>query len=92
MKDVNAMTNKCKLCGEPMPEGEEMFEYHGYSGNCPKPPMTTPKTKQMEERLNEYWNEHDGTHFYKDELKDFITFEINLSLSSQRERIVTTVT
>ena len=29
---------KCGLCGEPMPEGEEMFNYHGYSGPCPKPP------------------------------------------------------
>lgn len=28
----------CQLCGEPMPEGEEMFNYHGYSGDCPKPP------------------------------------------------------
>ena len=26
----------CELCGEPMPEGEEMFRYHGYSGPCPK--------------------------------------------------------
>jgi hypothetical protein len=22
-----------------MPPGEEMFKYHGYSGNCPKPPL-----------------------------------------------------
>lgn len=29
---------KCGLCGEPMPPGEEMFQYHGYSGPCPKPP------------------------------------------------------
>ncbi len=29
---------KCVLCGEPMPQGEEMFKYHGYSGPCPKPP------------------------------------------------------
>ena len=32
-------TAKCALCGEPMPEGEEMFKYHGYSGPCPKPPL-----------------------------------------------------
>lgn len=25
----------CGLCGEPMPPGEEMFKYHGYSGPCP---------------------------------------------------------
>lgn len=29
----------CKLCGEPLPEGETMFNYHGYSGPCPKPPL-----------------------------------------------------
>jgi len=28
----------CTLCGEPMPEGEEMFKYHGYSGPCPVKP------------------------------------------------------
>jgi len=22
-----------------MPEGEEMFKFHGYSGPCPKPPL-----------------------------------------------------
>jgi hypothetical protein len=25
----------CGLCGKPMPEGEEMFKFHGYSGPCP---------------------------------------------------------
>lgn len=30
---------KCKVCGEVMPWGEEMFNYHGYSGPCPKPPL-----------------------------------------------------
>lgn len=29
----------CSLCGEPMPPGEEMFKFHGYSGPCPKPPL-----------------------------------------------------
>lgn len=36
----------CKLCGEPMPVGEEMFQYHGHSGPCPTkelPDETTPK-------------------------------------------------
>lgn len=27
----------CEICGQPMPEGEEMFMYHGFSGPCPKP-------------------------------------------------------
>ena len=30
---------KCELCGEPMPPGEEMFKFHGYSGPCPKEPL-----------------------------------------------------
>lgn len=30
---------KCELCGEPMPPGEQMFKFHGYSGPCPKPPL-----------------------------------------------------
>jgi hypothetical protein len=28
--------HRCERCGEPMPEGERMFRYHGYSGPCPK--------------------------------------------------------
>lgn len=31
--------SKCELCGEPMPAGEEMFKFHGYSCACPKPPL-----------------------------------------------------
>lgn len=32
----------CELCGAPMPEGEEMFKFHGYSGACPRPPLPRP--------------------------------------------------
>lgn len=31
--------NNCELCGDPMPQGEEMFKIHGYSGPCPKPSL-----------------------------------------------------
>jgi hypothetical protein len=41
----------CTLCGEPMPEGEQMFNYHGYSGPCPKPPL--PRKKTLQEAANE---------------------------------------
>lgn len=40
---------KCKLCGEPMPPGEEMFNYHGYSGPCPKPALAQPPTRRITE-------------------------------------------
>ncbi len=35
---------RCQLCGEPMPPGEEVFNFHGYSGPCPKPPL--PKVER----------------------------------------------
>jgi hypothetical protein len=34
LKDIPAGT--CELCGQPMPPGEEMFRFHGYSGPCPE--------------------------------------------------------
>lgn len=41
-RDARAAINKakeipgiCGLCGNPMPEGETMFQYHGFSGPCP---------------------------------------------------------
>ena len=34
----------CALCGEPMPAGEVMFKYHGFSGPCPKPPLPKQRT------------------------------------------------
>ena len=29
-----------------MPVGEEMFKFHGYSGSCPKPPLSKPQQKE----------------------------------------------
>ena len=34
---------RCELCGEMLPRGEEIFNYHGYSGPCPKPPKEPTK-------------------------------------------------
>lgn len=41
-----------------MPEGEEMFYYHGYSGPCPKPPLkkekeVQPKSEKKIEKIDE---------------------------------------
>lgn len=33
----------CEICGQPMPEGEEIFTFHGYSGNCPESPADRQK-------------------------------------------------
>ena len=40
---------KCTVCGEPMPDGEEMFMYHGYSGPCPKEPLPKQKANSNDE-------------------------------------------
>jgi hypothetical protein len=45
----------CAICGEPMPEGEEMFKYHGYSGRCPKPPLPR-KASPEEARLTRIYD------------------------------------
>lgn len=34
----------CTLCGHPMPAGEEMFKFHGYSCECPSPPVSKTAT------------------------------------------------
>ena len=57
---TDADQRKCELCGEPLPEGEESFRYHGYSGPCPKPPLEIPKIGAVIEYLyrsdgSEYW-------------------------------------
>ncbi len=31
--------SNCEICGEPMPDGETMFKFHGYSVPCPKLPL-----------------------------------------------------
>jgi hypothetical protein len=36
MNEKKLREERCEICGEPMPKGEEMFKYHGYSGPCPK--------------------------------------------------------
>ncbi len=49
----------CSLCGEPMPAGEEMFKFHGYSGPCPKPPLPSPPTLEtLVRNLQAHAKEH----------------------------------
>ena len=49
-KATTVKDGNCHLCGEPMPQGEEMFNYHGYSGPCPKPPLPKVVTPQPRSR------------------------------------------
>lgn len=51
----------CELCGEPMPAGEEMFKFHGYSGPCPRPPLTkTQPVNLPDATLREFWRRVQG--------------------------------
>jgi hypothetical protein len=56
------MGAKCELCGEPMPEGEEMFKFHGYSGPCPKPPLDRPKIEEPKMAIIEASQEYCAAH------------------------------
>lgn len=44
-------TATCELCGEPMPSGEEMFKFHGYSGPCPGPALPKSPATSLELRI-----------------------------------------
>jgi hypothetical protein len=50
------MRPNCELCGEPMPAGEEVFNYHGFSGPCPKP----LKEKTVPDRDPTFVSSHNG--------------------------------
>ena len=54
---------KCELCGEPLPEGEEMFKYHGYSGSCPVPVVLNSADGEWVSagKLWELWRESGGS-------------------------------
>lgn len=63
---------KCELCGEPMPPGEEMFKFHGYSGPCPKPPLLQPhemrvvsEKKELDSKLDKLTEFHKSETFAK---------------------------
>lgn len=52
---------KCDLCGEPMPPGEEMFKFHGYSGDCPKPAAIGGNSTQLGDKTTNL--RHDAEHY-----------------------------
>lgn len=68
----NKAEKMCELCGEPMPAGEEMFKYHGYSGPCPVKPGPVELWNPIEGpseslppifsrgRLMEFWKQNGG--------------------------------
>jgi hypothetical protein len=43
--------NNCEICGDPMPQGEEMFKFHGYSGPCPRRQVPLPKAPSEAHKL-----------------------------------------
>lgn len=60
----------CELCGDPMPKGEEMFKFHGYSGPCPKPPIP-----RGEDTLQDY--------FERAEVSEIIDFHLRIIRSPE---------
>ena len=54
--------NRCELCGEPMPPGEEMFQYHGHSGPCPKPPLQKDFSPTAMDAVRAFVDWHEMDH------------------------------
>lgn len=52
----------CEMCGDPMPPGEEMFRFHGYSGPCPKPPLERAEPTLSDDVLLRFWQSVQGPH------------------------------
>lgn len=44
-------TPLCGLCNQPMPKGEEMFQYHGYSGACPETGVPEAEARAKKKEL-----------------------------------------
>lgn len=55
-----------------MPAGEEMFKFHGYSGNCPKPPLPKEILWRSERIDDEEGEIHYEAHGPKD---SYVRFE-----------------
>ena len=49
--------------------------------------MKTKLTPQENKLIDEYWNEHDGDTFYKDELKELISQIKSNAVEKEKERI-----
>ena len=73
----------CELCGEPMPEGEEMFKFHGYSGPCPWPvkivsmqPEPTPPAPDLSALwvLVDEWRRPERTTYRHRQHDDGVTY------------------
>ena len=63
----------CELCGDPMPIGEEMFKFHGYSGPCPKPPLPSQQGRCRDKR-----------HFWPDDSAEGDTCDCGAVVSLHR--------
>lgn len=78
---------RCEICGEPMPAGEEMFKYHGYSGLCPAPrkPKRYSYDPACEELARHFLSDlapssdqfaRDLAQHLQDEIETWLEFEI----------------
>ena len=80
--DTNTIA-RCQICGEPMPAGEEMFNYHGYSGDCPKPPLPKPELKALVEY---YQHDKDGKFYLTVHVDKKPHDQIEFDSATERQR------
>lgn len=71
-----------------MPEGEQMFKYHGYSGPCPKPPL--PKRYSFDPAcmtLAEHFLPPQASDRLKKELAQRVQTAVEDFMESERDRL-----
>ena len=74
--------SNCEICGEPMPAGEEMFKFHGYSCDCPKPPLQ--KTEVVAEFI--FRDTCDGEFWMDVKINGRVEHQIQFDTSTERQR------
>lgn len=76
----NEVKAACNICGEPMPAGEEVFNFHGYSGPCPKPPLMQPHQRSVVEEKKELDER-------AEKLRGFLAADDSIRLVDDAERL-----
>jgi len=85
---------KCEVCGEQMPEGEEMFKFHGYSGPCPNPPVEKQTSKFRRENRYTVIKMKDAIkHLTREQFTQLreIEFAVNLGRAHENKPPLTAV-
>lgn len=78
------MSSRCELCGWPMPPGEEVFKYHGYSCKCPSQPIPKDATEAVAEYI--FRNTVEGQFWLDIKLNGTMWQQLQFETATERQR------